>query len=202
VSADDTHFTNHQEDRMTISFTEEVDPVVDTRTFVEFYDETVAKAARKEHKGSKLFDIDDLKQEAWLVLLPKWEKFHERGVRFVYTAAQVAMQRYAQKERIDYGYFSGAFIYTPEIVRTQLELGAWESTPEGDWDIRLDVRDAYEALGERDQHIVWRAYRLNESFESSTDRSTLSRAMDKMANYLNEKVGVRAGNLDDLVGVA
>jgi DNA-directed RNA polymerase specialized sigma24 family protein len=185
---------------MTIeTFTAEQDPVVDAVTFVEFYWDTVEKAAHKELKGSKIFEAEDLMQEAWAVLTKDWEKFHSKGTSFVYGAAARVMQQYAARERASYGYFTGAFIYTPEIVRTQLELGAWESTPEGDWDMRLDVRAAYDALDERDRTIVARAYRFGESLKTSSERNILSRAIEKMSDHLNKGAGVKAASLDDLL---
>lgn len=175
-------------------------PVTTELEFVLRYTDTLQRAAKKELKGSRLFDRDDLVQEAWLAILPYWGKLHEGGEGLVYTAAATAMRRYATKQRVDYDYFSGRFIYTPEVVKAQLELGAWESTGEGDWDIRLDVQNAYEKLDLVGQDIVSRVHKHGEHLrrEDAVNRRRLERAIEKMANILNEGAKPSLINMEEV----
>lgn len=157
--------------------------------FVVRYEDTIKKAARKEHKGSMTFEPEDLEQEAWLSLLGNWEHCDSQGRGYVYEAAALSMRRYAAKERLAYEHFSGKFIYTPEVVRAQLELGAWSDDPEGDWAIRIDVREAWDSLGDRERDLVYRHYHDGEDIErGSSDRRAMERAVDKMTNTLNSGV--------------
>lgn len=189
------------DDQAAIEESLENDPLVETELdFVLAYTPTLERAAKKELKGSRVFDRDDLMQEAWLAILPYWKKLHEGGEGLVYTAAATAMRRYAAKQRVDYDYFSGRFIYTPEVVKTQLELGAWESTGEGDWDIRLDVHNAYEKLDLASQGVVDRVYKRGESINRSerAELSRLDRAIEKMANILNEGAKPSLINMEEV----
>lgn len=189
------------DDQAAIEESLENESLVETELdFVLRYTDTLQRAAKKELKGSKVFDRDDLTQEAWLAILPYWEKLHEGGEGLVYTAAATAMRRYAAKQRVDYDYFSGRFIYTPEVVKAQLELGAWESTGEGDWDIRLDVQNAYEKLDLVGQGIIDYVYKHGKSIER-TDRASfhrLERAIEKMANILNEGAKPSLVNMEEV----
>lgn len=159
--------------------------------FVLRYTPTIRKAAQRALIVKGYVDLDDLIQEAWIHVLPRWEKLHENGEeKLVYTDALLFLKKYMKKELADYDYFSGKFVYTPEIVKTQLEIGAWESDPQGDWDIRLDVMAAFDELNPERQWMLEQAYRLgisphSKEFEGSY--RTVDKALQQMADYLNKR---------------
>ena len=167
---------------------EQVVPCATANEFVIRYEDTIKKAARKEHKGSTVFELDDLEQEAWLSLLGNWEHCDSQGRGYVYEAAALSIRRYAVKERLAFEHFSGKFVYTPEVVRAQLELGAWNDNPEGDWAIRIDVHEAWKSLGDRHRDLIYRQFHDGESFPSATDQRGVLRAIDKMADTLNSGI--------------
>ena len=157
--------------------------------FVREYEDVIKRAARNEHKGSTVFDRSDLEQEAWLAILPHWPRMAAEGEGFIYKSAATAMQRYAANERVDFEYFSGKFVYTPDVVRTQLELGLDREDACGDWDIRLDVREAWKSLPLRENDLIYRVYFQGETVDWwSTERRMLNRAVDKMTEILNKGV--------------
>lgn len=179
--------TSEQDQRAIDNSLEEGMPVESALDFVIRYTPTVNKAARNAHKGSTFVDADDLAQEAWTYLLRHWQQLHNDGAEpLVYATASEAIRYYLTRERVDYAYFSGQFIYNPEIVRTALESGAWDLDPSGDWDIRLDVQEAYESLKPEQQELLHRVYTLGEKLDgNSAERKALNRAIDRMAHNLN-----------------
>lgn len=160
--------------------------------FVVEYGDIVARAARREHQQTHLFEVDDLIQEVWLGLLPYWKRLHSQGPGFVFRAAQNVASQYAQRERIDVMYYKGAFIYTPDMVRGELEVGAWLSADhEGDWDMRIDIQNAYDQLNDKEQHVLFEKYMRGISPDrDGADRKTLDRSIDKMCHWLNGKAGM------------
>lgn len=165
-------------------------PVESALDFVLRYTPVVNKAARNALKGSAFVEADDLAQEAWTYLLRHWQQLHEDGAEpLVYATASKTMRYFLARERVDYAYFSGQFIYTPEIVRVALETGAWSLDPNRDWDIRLDVQAAYETLSPERQELLFRVYVQGEQLpNASSERKTLDRAIDAMAHSLNQGV--------------
>lgn len=166
--------------------------------FVDDYAHRVEGIALREHKFSTIFSVEDLKQEIWAAVFKEIHKLLPKGEGFVINFMNRAAGRFAEKRRHDEMYATGTFIYTPDEVKFQLEVGAWESTPEGDWDMRLDVRDAYDRLGERDQHLIHEYYREHKKLSDSENRARL-RAIDKMAHMLNSGAHVKAISLDDVL---
>lgn len=164
--------------------------------FVAEYSDLVERAARKEHKDSRLFTVEDLQQEIWVALLPYTRKLDAQGAGFVYASAVHAAARYAERERNDHQYFQGSFIYTPDLVKAQLELGAWYGEISGDWDLRLDIREVYETLSDRERKLLFAKYMLGLEPGSSTNRSTVSRAIEKMTHRLNGKLNVETLDLE------
>lgn len=167
-----------------------------------FVDDYAARAdaiASREHKASTIFDKEDIKQEIWMACFKEIDKLLNKSEGFIVNFMNRAAGRFVEKARVENMYHTGTFIYTPQIVRTCLEIGAWESTPEGDWDMRLDVRNAYQTLNERQRDVVFRAYRLDESLSSAAERVTLKRALEHMANVLNQGAHIKAISLDDVL---
>lgn len=179
---------------------DETREVLSQGDFIEEYADTIRKAARKVLKIKGYLELDDLIQEGWLKVLPKWEILHEKGGHgLVYARAVEGMTAALYRELRGYEYFSGKFVYTPELVRAQLENGVWDGTPEGDWDIRLDVRAALETLAPERQWEVEQCYKLGIStsspeFEGSKQR--LSESIARMANALNQGATRHASELD------
>lgn len=166
--------------------------------FVDDYAHRVEGIAVREHKHSTIFSVDDLKQEIWAALFKEIDKLLNKGEGFIINYMNRAAGRYVQKQRIEEMYATGTFIYTPDLIKHQLEIGAWESTPDGDWDMRMDVREAYDRLGERDQYLVHHFYRLDEKL-SATEIRAKNRAIDKMVHTLNTGAHVKTVSLDDVL---
>lgn len=170
--------------------------------FVEAYAPLVRKAVHREHKNSALFTVEDLEQEAWAAMLPYRERLAGESEGFVYKAAQNACIRYASRERESYSYFSGAFVYNVELIRSELEVGAWLTDPGDDWALRMDITAAYENLSEHEQEALYRRYVLGIVPGDSTGRMQVLRAVERMCHWLNGKASIQLVNLDDYAEVA
>lgn len=168
--------------------------------FVDDYARRVDSIAMREHKHSTIFTVEDLKQEIWAAVFKEFEKLVGKPEGFIINFMNRAAGRFAEKSRIEQMYQTGTFIYTPDLVKVQLELDAWNSDPGGDWDMRLDVRAAFDSLSAKHQDLIFRAYRLDESFKDNPSaRKELSRARDHMAHFLNNGAHVRTVSLDDVL---
>lgn len=168
------------------------------RFYLEHQD-LASQVARAQHKKSTIFELEDIEQAIWVAVYAQVKKLVGRPQAFVRNFMARAAVQWAEAQRVEHMHATACFIYNPDIVRHQLELGAWESDPDGDWDMRLDVRKAYERLEEAEQEVLVRAYRKHESIKSSTDRMRLLRAIDKMAAWLNGQVDIRVMAIDEVL---
>lgn len=168
------------------------------RFYLEHQD-LAGQVARAQHKKSTIFDLEDIEQAVWLAVYAQVKKLVGRPQAFIRNFMARAAVQWAEAQRVEHMHATACFIYTPDLVRHQLELGAWESDPDGDWDMRLDVRMAFDRLEAPEQEILTRAYREHESFKSSTDRMRLSRAIDKMAAWLNGQADIKVMAIDEVL---
>ena len=149
----------------------------------------VSKIAKREHKGAMTVTVDDVDQAIWLFI---FDNVHHLGD---YTAIGIAdlatksARKYLLQERIDYMYFMGNFIYTPEIVETYLRDAVWANVEDvPDIDGRVDVQDEYNRLPLHQRVVLFRKYGLGESIDNaSAERKQADRALITITNNLNLK---------------
>lgn len=155
----------------------------------ECWEPVIQKAATMEHKSSCLFDKEDMAQAVRLWFLGELHKdeIMQAEKKFVQFLAFRAARVYAVKERVDWDFFTGSFTYTPAIVEEALAQGIWEQGPEGDWDLRLDVRKAWRALKPRSRDLIFRRHAKGDSLTETEMRAT-RRAHVAMARWLNDRV--------------
>lgn len=167
--------------------------------FFDHYDEMIQRVARQEHKASTLFERDDLEQEVRLACLREIDTLLEADENFVKFFCRRAAKNYALHERLDWEQFTGAFVYTPDIVKAQLESGAWGQGPEGDWAIRLDVREAWQQLPSGTQVLIYRTYGMGHALDPA-QRKTVQRGIDRIARILNSETPYLLADFDSLLG--
>lgn len=144
-------------------------------------------AARRESGAS--IEFEDLRQELWVFYLEQ-KKQVEHDKQMVDLIGRRARGT-ARQERIDYMYFSGAFIYTPSMVRTLLADAVWCDV-EDSFDIegRVDVTAALKKQSQRAQGLLYARFALGEKTEnSSPDRFVIDRAIDSITHELNTNSG-------------
>lgn len=143
----------------------------------------IDNAAHRESGAS--IEFEDLRQELWIFYLEKKDMVeHDKQMASLIgkTARSVA-----RRERIDYMYFSGAFIYTPSMVRTLLADAVWCEVEEAfDIEGRVDVTAALKKQSQRAQGLLYARFALGEKPEGdSDDRKVIDRAIDSITHELN-----------------
>jgi len=103
----------------------------------------VNDVAAKEWAGSGIYELEDVVQAVWLHVMEHWEEYEDAGGGLVRTMARRAARTYCKKQRIDYMYANGAFIYTPGIVRRYLvETVFCDPEHASDLEARADIDEA------------------------------------------------------------
>lgn len=150
-------------------------------------------AARRESGAS--IEFEDLRQELWVFYLEK-KSIVEHDKQMVDLIGKTA-RLVARQERIDYMYFSGAFIYTPSMVRTLLADAVWCEVEDAfDIEGRVDVTAALLKQSTRAQGLLYARFGLGESFgNASPDRHVIDRAIDSITHELNTRAG--GGRVDE-----
>lgn len=150
-------------------------------------DELINRVATSVHTPADLIDHDDLTQELWNFWLTK-TKLHEYHEGAQYKILRRKAKDIAAKERVEYAYFTGAYVYTPNIVRHLLTEAVWvnpEDSP--DIDGRADISRTIKTLSGKDQALLQAAYGLNmRSRMSKTQQRAVHRAVDKLTAALNQ----------------
>jgi hypothetical protein len=159
------------------------------------------RIAAREHRDSTLFARDDIEQAIWEHVIGNWKHYVAiEDPKFVEIYMTKAARGYVRKERVDFMYFAGAFVYTPKIVAAFLETCAWKPLEEvPDVDARVDLREAFELLRKSapsQAAAVFKRYGLNEDEMSSAERMNLSRGVDAICHRLNSGLRLSAESID------
>lgn len=148
----------------------------------------VIDSAAHRESGATI-GFEDLRQDLWVFYLeqePQVEHPKQMAGLIGKRAKHIARQ-----ERIDYMYFSGAFIYTPSMVTTLLGGALWCEAEEAfDIEGRVDVATALKKQSQRAQRLLYARFALGETPEnSSPDRHVIDRAIDSITHELNTHSG-------------
>lgn len=148
----------------------------------------VIDAAARRESGASI-DFEDLRQELWVFYLEKKDIVeHDKQMASLIgkTARGVARQ-----ERIDYMYFSGAFIYTPAMVRTLLADAVWCQVEDAfDIEGRVDVTAALQKQPDRAQDLLHARFAMGMHIAGdSPERRAVDRAIDSITHELNMHSG-------------
>jgi hypothetical protein len=151
----------------------------------------VSKIAKREHKGAVTVTVEDVAQAVWLFLFENVQHLNGYTAAGISDLATKSARKYLLKERIDYMYFMGNFIYTPEIVETYLKDALWSNVEDvPDIDGRVDVTAEFNRLPLDHRQILFRKYGLGENpnREDHAARKTAERALVLITNNLNLKL--------------
>lgn len=163
------------------------------------YQELAAKTAFSEWKKSPVFAMDDVEQAIWEHVVGNWKYYAVADEENVGKFMTRAARGYVRKERVDYMYFTGAFVYTPKIVAAFLETCAWKPLEEvPDVDARVDVREAFEILRDKapsQAQAVFKRYALGEEL-SAAEQKNVSRGVESLTHRLNSGLRLQAESID------
>lgn len=141
--------------------------------------------ASSEWKNSTAFSIDDVAQAIWVHMMENWEHYEGKDEALVRFMARRAARMYCQRERINYMYAIGAYLYTPALVRRYLRDVVWCSISDcPDVDARADVSEAYKHLRPSEKAVLFKQYALKEPL-SGKEKAAASRAVTAMTQRLN-----------------
>lgn len=153
--------------------------------FLDRVDPIIIKQAHKQLKGSEILEVDDIIQE---VRLKFWQEHNslkgldDSGISY---AAYRAAAKFCERERTDYMYFTGAFIYSGDMVDYLLKDHAFTEL-DGDTDVegRVDVQAAIDNLTPGQRSAVLKKYR-DDADLTNAERVSADRALRSMTDYLN-----------------
>jgi hypothetical protein len=156
----------------------------------ELHNVMVTKIAKREHKGALTVTVEDIDQSIWLFIFDNVHHLGDYTERGIADLATKSARKYLLQERIDYMYFMGNFIYTPEIVEQYLKDALWANVEDvPDVDGRVDVTDEFNKLPLVQRQALFRKFGLGENpdRENHAERKTIDRALVRITNNLNLK---------------
>jgi DNA-directed RNA polymerase specialized sigma24 family protein len=165
-----------------------------------------ANTARREHRGVRTIEVDDIEQHIWVTIAKKSLRASGKGTDFrqwdrtgIANLMTKIARAYVARERIEYMHFAGAFIYTPAIVEVYLKDAAWANLEDVvDIDGRTDVKDALATLPLETQRALFVHYGTDTPYPAtSAEYKRVVRAVEAISDKLNMGSGVKIGDLAD-----
>lgn len=154
----------------------------------------IDRAARVARTPNDMLPLEDLVQELWVFYLEQ-PAFDGYSVAQKQSLLVKRARKILQQERIDYMHFTGTFVYTPDAVRTILANSVWAEVDDIGYDVegRADVQGAMKSLSIDARRLLYRRFVLgaHQNFTSS-QRSIVTRSVDRIARELNSQVRVDA----------
>jgi DNA-directed RNA polymerase specialized sigma24 family protein len=169
----------------------EVTAPLDTELYLQL-EPMVNDVAGSEWKSSPLFSIDDVAQAIWEHMMANWSHYAGKDEILIRHMARRAARNYCLDQRNQYMYSTGAFLYTPGMVRRYLEEVVW-CLPGDSMDIeaRCDISEAYQSLPKGQKAAVYKRYAMGETLVRNAEQVAESRAVARMANHLNTGLRMR-----------
>jgi len=155
--------------------------------FFAHHGDTLKRVAKREHKGAVTMTVEDLEQDLHAFFLQNLNSVRGFSPEGVEGLAVKQARKTLLKERIDYMYFSGSFLYTPAMVEVYLQDAVWQELDcVPDIDGRMDVQAAVRELPLDTQRLLFRKYALGESpANASPERKRIERAIETICHSLN-----------------
>lgn len=159
----------------------------------------VNQVASREWHGSKVYDMEDVAQAIWLHMMENWAEYANAETGLVHFMATRAARAFCQRQRVDYMYANGAFLYTQGIVRRMLEDTVF-CDPENasDVDARVDINEAMKHLSKVQRAAIFKKFALKEPL-SGAEKTAESRGVTNITHRLNSGLRlevVEIGSLD------
>ena len=150
----------------------------------------VKKAAESaERRWGGVLQADDIEQELWLFILesPRVQEYlTTSNPRAVMSALKRKSDSLCSKEQLDYGHFTGNFIYTPQYVKDLLKMKEEGKELEVEEEIDLGIALKYLARKNKTYHqYVHNYYFLGVRTPGDTQRRGRARAIEKLADIMN-----------------
>lgn len=159
----------------------------------------VNQVAAGEWKNSHLFSIDDVAQAVWEHMMANWSHYETAEEGLIKHMARRAARAYCLEQRNQYMYHTGAFLYTPGMVRRYLEDAVWCLPGDcPDVEARVDIAEAFELLPRGQKAAVYKRYGLKETLVRNSEQVAESRAIAAITNRLNTGLRLRSATDENL----
>lgn len=158
----------------------------------------VNEIASKEWANSHIFELEDVVQAVWIHIMENWAEYEEADQGLIYHMTRRAARSYCKQQRIDYMYATGAFLYTPGMVRRALEEMVFCTPAQaalGDLEERADVTEAYEQLPRGQRAAIFKKFALKEPLTTPGEKSAESRGVGAITHRLNTGLRLRPETL-------
>lgn len=156
----------------------------------------VVQVASREWANSHIYELDDVVQAIWIHVMEHWKEYEkaENGLR--HSMAKRAAREFCSKQRIDYMYATGAFLYTPGMVRRLLETEVY-CVPENarDLEARADITEAITHLTKGQKAVLYKKFAMKEQLLESAEKSHEFRAITAITHRLNTGLRLTAGGI-------
>jgi hypothetical protein len=169
--------------------------------------EIIKRAASTVARKWPGIERDDIEQEMWVKILPQWSRI-PRDPDYVFKAACMVGNSYANRERYYYTHQSAEWVYTPAEVRglfkeAFFDPAAWELMPSEETSNTLraggvvvslwDLRNVWDELSDSHRDLITRVYRDGNDGEAQDGaaRKQLTRAIDAATQLLNGRMSQR-----------
>lgn len=146
----------------------------------------VMDVAANEWKNSHLFSIDDVAQAIWEHMMASWKHYEGRDVALIRHMARRAARIYCMAQRNQHMYATGAFLYTPGMVRRFMGDVVWCQAGDCvDVEARADLSEAFSYLTKGQKAVLYKKYALKEPLARNAEQVAESRAVAAITNRLN-----------------
>lgn len=146
----------------------------------------VNQVAGGEWKNSHLFSIDDVAQAIWVHMMANWSHYAGKDIALIRHMARRAARAYCLEQRTQHMYATGAFLYTPGMVRRFLEDVVWCAAGDClDVEARADLSEAFGYLTQGQKAVLYKRYALKERLARNSEQVAESRAIAAITNRLN-----------------
>lgn len=159
----------------------------------------VNQVASSEWKGSTVYEMEDVAQAIWVHMMENWAEYAKADTALVVFMAKRAARAFCQRQRVDYMYANGAFLYTQGIVRRMLEDTVF-CDPEHatDVDARVDINEAMGHLSKVQRAAIFKKFALKEPLVGA-EKAAESRGVTAITHRLNSGLRldvIEIGSLD------
>jgi hypothetical protein len=146
----------------------------------------VNDVAAGEWKNSRLFGIDDVSQAVWEHMMTNWKHYEGKDFALIKHMARRAARNFCMEQRTQHMYATGAFLYTPGMVRRFMEDVVWCHAGDcADVEARADISEAFSYLTKGQKAVLYKKYALKEPLARNAEQVAESRAVASITHRLN-----------------
>jgi DNA-directed RNA polymerase specialized sigma24 family protein len=158
----------------------------------------VNQVAYQEVKNSYIFEVDDIVQELWMFAVARWDEIRTKDDDLQFFVLQRYARTWCAKQRVEYMHFTGAYLYTPKIIRERLDDSVFCDPADAmDVDARVDITQLYDKLSRGRKASIYKRYALKEPYGSKAEEVSVSEGVTMICDQLNLAQKIIAGPLDE-----